>query len=1035
MSFSRAPLKRFNEHVGCAPPPGSYEIKPQDAKGAASFNKSDRFRPVQAAGAALLPPSPSRSISMSPVRRTLSADGLAEGSSSKKERKGMTFERKQLNLLEKEIRSLVHQRGEQDRRLLILQDDLKKAEAKLLAAVREKTGLSASVITLERQQAELRRVNDFLKNKVSADSTKKRINSLTMELMEARNNLDAKNKELSLLHVTTEGQMKALESELNAARATVSSLQDRNKDLEDLHQVTKTQNAELEMEIQRLNGVILELRGEIRLLQEYLDAANDQIQDLRLKIQEMMQENNPAEHQGEKIKLLEMEVEQRAAELHTAQELMKQKEEEADNFEQELQASMTALLEAERRLENQELELKAAQKSVADTERQLESARQEAEDSQTDVRQKEAELSRLREVLRKTESELQEKVAHLEQKCLISEEQRTKTQDELLRRVEELQNELNFLQQAERDRLTQLEQEKAVLTEERVREKALVDSLTALLEQEREGSEERMRHLKEEMEEVLGELAVMEEQEQKSQELAEKRQVALRCLQREKEELEKELKETKAQMEGSSDVAAMKSLHLAAMSELQEAYNSSQKQMEDIATELQSTKEALKEAEGRQRELEAEVGRVTCQLKEAMDKMVEQKEEEINRVRGWTDEQQERLEAEAKAREESSRMLLEVQARLAQQEEQIKAADASHAAQIGLLQKELQMQQNEKEKALRCVEEQRNLSAAEIQNEREKAQKLLEELGHQKEEIMKRLQEEQEEKAQIQAALQEERAALEVERNHHQQVRSELLGLQAELHKVDEERRSLLSDVELKKEFSHALEKELGRAERDRDQLQSRLDDSEQDNAAFKAQLVHMLEKMEALQQELDRKQEDGGALREQVEALTQEKVTLQWEMEEQRRELQRRLAEVQEESFPRSEVELWKKRYEELISKVGPFQEQLNAFSAERDALLNENGANQVELNKLADAYARLLGHQNQKQKIKHVMKLKDENISLKQEVSKLRTLVSRQKSDLDQLRGKQRRRFDPSKAFHHDKENVQTETNEPLRDGNRKE
>lgn len=60
--------------------------------------------------------------------------------------------------------------------------------------------------------------------------------------------------------------------------------------------------------------------------------------------------------------------------------------------------------------------------------------------------------------------------------------------------------------------------------------------------------------------------------------------------------------------------------------------------------------------------------------------------------------------------------------------------------------------------------------------------------------------------------------------------------------------------------------------------------------------------------------------------------------------------------------------------------QEQLNAFAAERNALFNENGANQEELNKLADAYARLLGHQNQKQKIKHVVKLKDENISLKQ-------------------------------------------------------
>lgn len=57
-----------------------------------------------------------------------------------------------------------------------------------------------------------------------------------------------------------------------------------------------------------------------------------------------------------------------------------------------------------------------------------------------------------------------------------------------------------------------------------------------------------------------------------------------------------------------------------------------------------------------------------------------------------------------------------------------------------------------------------------------------------------------------------------------------------------------------------------------------------------------------------------------------------------------------------------------------------MNAFAAERNTLLSENGANQEELNKLSDAYARLLGHQNQKQKIKHVIKLKDENSALKQ-------------------------------------------------------
>ena len=39
-------------------------------------------------------------------------------------------------------------------------------EAKLLAAVREKTAVVASVTTLERQRAELKKVNEFLKNKV-----------------------------------------------------------------------------------------------------------------------------------------------------------------------------------------------------------------------------------------------------------------------------------------------------------------------------------------------------------------------------------------------------------------------------------------------------------------------------------------------------------------------------------------------------------------------------------------------------------------------------------------------------------------------------------------------------------------------------------------------------------------------------------------------------------------------------------------------------------------------------------------------------
>lgn len=65
-----------------------------------------------------------------------------------------------------QIRSLVQQRGEQDRRLQAIEEELKKMEAKLLAAVREKTGLAANVASLERQISELTKTNEFLKTKV-----------------------------------------------------------------------------------------------------------------------------------------------------------------------------------------------------------------------------------------------------------------------------------------------------------------------------------------------------------------------------------------------------------------------------------------------------------------------------------------------------------------------------------------------------------------------------------------------------------------------------------------------------------------------------------------------------------------------------------------------------------------------------------------------------------------------------------------------------------------------------------------------------
>ncbi|XP_051834811.1 hyaluronan mediated motility receptor isoform X2 [Antechinus flavipes] len=134
-------------------------------------------------------------------------------------------------------------------------------------------------------------------------------------------------------------------------------------------------------------------------------------------------------------------------------------------------------------------------------------------------------------------------------------------------------------------------------------------------------------------------------------------------------------------------------------------------------------------------------------------------------------------------------------------------------------------------------------------------------------------------------------------------------------------------------------------------------------------------------------------------------------------------------------EVKKWHLLYEELYNKTKPFQQQLDAFEAEKRALLTEHGATQEELNKLSESYAKLLGHQNQKQKIRHVMKLKEENNQLKLEISKLRSQLTKEKQigkklqeQVNEIKGF--KRFDPAKAFQHEsKENCTPKM--PLKEG----
>ncbi|XP_061691818.1 hyaluronan mediated motility receptor [Syngnathoides biaculeatus] len=1010
MSFSRAPLKRFNEAVGCTPAPGIYDIKPGEPKGPASFDKSDRFKHAKPAVCSVPTSSPSQMTLMSPVRRTVSFDGLVEGSSTKK-----TLEMKQRRLLEKEIRSLVQQRGEQDRRLLSLEQDLKNLEAKLLAAVREKTALTASITTLQRQKAELKKVNEFLKNKVSADLTKKRINSLTMELLEARNKLDSKNKELSVLEVTTNGHLKALEMDLRVSKETIQALTGRNNDLEELNQVLKTQNEELVQQNDRLHAEILELKAEIKVLQGYLDASNDQIQDLRLKLKETTQQDIVCNAKLQNLKCLEQELVQSHTKLERTEVALRQKEEEVLKYQHEMQASQEALSEAKRKLKSQELELEASQKAVRDLETQVKFIKGEVQNSRAKVGQQEAELALLREALQTTEKKMNESVAHLEQMCLLSAQEKNQIQEEGFRKVKELSTELELLKDIDRDekeKQIQLQHEHASFIEELAKERALVDSLTVLLEQERQESEECRSKLYEEMEEVLGELALMEDQEQRRGEERAHSHEKMNALERQLSEM-KEVFERQ-----SRDLLLVKEEHSIANRELQETHANSLQKMGEMSVQLEGTKMALREADESRKKLEEEMNTVTQQLKEEMDKVILQKNEEH------------------RMRLENAGVLQEVQARLAHKVQEMQDLETSYSERICQLEQELLRQTKDKEEALRQVEEQKGQQVAELHNREQMAQKQLEDVRREKVIIMEQMLQEKEEKNKYQAALEAKRAVLEAEMKDHQQLRSEVLRLQTELNSMCEERSRLVSQVELSDQSELALQHRVEAEHREKMGLQARLDEVQVQCKIFQTQTALMEEKVEGLLMEMEEQQHERQTLQHQVKVLIQEKVTLQWEMDEQRQELQNQVMEAEEKSASRSETEHWRTKYEELFAKVKPFEDQLNFFAAERNALINENGANQEELTKLSDAYARLLGHQNQKQKIKHVMKLKDENFDLKQEVLKLRSQLSRQKTDLNHLKSKppndSQRRFDPSKAFQHNKENRRTENATPLKEDN---
>ncbi|XP_064405519.1 hyaluronan-mediated motility receptor-like [Halichondria panicea] len=104
------------------------------------------------------------------------------------------------------------------------------------------------------------------------------------------------------------------------------------------------------------------------------------------------------------------------------------------------------------------------------------------------------------------------------------------------------------------------------------------------------------------------------------------------------------------------------------------------------------------------------------------------------------------------------------------------------------------------------------------------------------------------------------------------------------------------------------------------------------------------------------------------------------------------------------------KQAYAELEEKYAPYQETIDKLEAQNKLLTSQTAAAQQEAQRLSEQYAKLLGHQNTRQKIMHVKNLKDENAALKQEVIKLknelthvkRTMIRREDETSAGVKGK---------------------------------
>ncbi|XP_034512656.1 hyaluronan mediated motility receptor [Ailuropoda melanoleuca] len=299
MSFPKAPLKRFNDPSGCAPSPGAYDVKTSEVlKGPVSFQKSQRFKKQKESQQNL---NVDKDTTLPASARKVKTSGL---------KKEFQKNDKDLKILEKEIRVLLQERGAQDKQIQDLEAELEKVEAKLNAAVREKTSLSASNASLEKQLIELTRTNELLKSKFSEDSNQKTMRILSLELMKLRNKRETKMRSMVAKQEGMEVKLQVTQKNLEESQGKIAQLEGKlvSIEKEKIDEKSETEKLlEYIEEISCASDQVEKYKLDIARLEENLKEKNHEVVSLKQSLEENVLLSKQVEDLNAKCQLLEKE--------------------------------------------------------------------------------------------------------------------------------------------------------------------------------------------------------------------------------------------------------------------------------------------------------------------------------------------------------------------------------------------------------------------------------------------------------------------------------------------------------------------------------------------------------------------------------------------------------------------------------------------------------------------------------------------------------------------------------------------------------